>query len=206
MKAVIAAISLVAAFSSCAVSKDPQRKTARLLQKGKLKEDTSWVYKLPYKEGKSLLLLQGYFSRLSHKNRAAIDFKMRQGTEIYAARGGVVIRMVKHNDKGGWNRKYRQFANMIVIQHNDSTRAGYWHLQKDGAFVNVGDTVQTGQLIGRSGKTGYSFMPHLHFMVWKNSNGRWTQVPTRFMTKKGPKYLRPLRFYRNKKAPADPGL
>ena len=189
------------AFASCSVSKDPQRKTARLLQKGKIKEDTSWVYHLPYKEGTSHLVIQGYFSRFSHKNRAAIDFKMRKGTEVYAARDGVVIRMVKHNNKGGWNRKYRQYANMIVIQHSDGTRAGYWHLKQDGAFVNVGDTVRTGELIGLSGKTGYSATPHLHFMVWKNTNGNWQQVPTRFLTKKGAKYLRPLRWYRNKQAP-----
>lgn len=198
MKGVIAAIGLIAALTSCSVSKDPQRTTARLLQKGKLKDDTSWIYALPYKDGTSHLLVQGYFSRMSHRNRAALDFKMKKGTEVHAARGGVVIRMVKHNDKGGWSRKYRQYANMIVIEHGDGTRAGYWHLQKDGSFVNVGDTVTTGQLIGLSGKTGYSAMPHLHFMVWKSENGRWTQIPTRFMTRKGPRYLRPLRWYKNK--------
>ena len=54
----------------------------------------------------------------------------------------------------------------IVIQHPDGSRAGYWHLQKDGALVNVGDTVSKGQVIGLSGKTGYAFQPHLHFIVW----------------------------------------
>ncbi len=206
MKGVIAALAVIAAFTSCAVSKDPQRKTAILLQKGKLRDDTSWVYALPYKPGTSHLLVQGYFSRLSHKNRAALDFRMRKGTGIYAARGGVVIRLQEQNDKGGWNRKYRQFANMVVIEHDDGTRAGYWHLQKDGVLVNLGDTVKTGQLIGLSGKTGYSAMPHLHFMVWKSSSGRWTQIPTRFMTSKGPKYLRPLRKYRNKKSPGMTGV
>jgi murein DD-endopeptidase MepM/ murein hydrolase activator NlpD len=195
MKGVPAAILVIAACTSCSVSKDPQRKTARLLQKGKLREDTSWVYALPYKEGGSHLLVQGYFSRLSHKHRAALDFKMKKGTEIYAARGGVVARMVKHNNKGGWNRKFRQYANLVVIDHADGTRAGYWHLQKEGVFVNVGDTVKAGQLIGLSGKTGYTATPHLHFMVWKNNNGNWRQVPTRFMTKKGPRYLRPMHWY-----------
>jgi murein DD-endopeptidase MepM/ murein hydrolase activator NlpD len=44
-------------------------------------------------------------------------------------------------DKGGWNKKYAKDGNNIVIQHADGSRAGYWHLQKDGALVNVGDTV-----------------------------------------------------------------
>ncbi len=203
MKGVFAAIILLVVFSSCSVSKDPMRETARLLQKGKLTEDTSWIYALPYKEGTSHLLIQGYFSRFSHKNRAALDFSMKKGTTILAARDGVVIRMEEKNNRGGWNRKYRQYANFLVIEHNDGTRAGYWHLQQDGVLVNLGDTVKTGQPIGISGKTGYSAMPHLHFMIWKSGNGRWTQVPARFMTKKGPKYLRPMRWYRNKKAPAD---
>lgn len=184
-------------LTSCSISKDTQRTTARQLQKGKLKEDTSWVYRLPYAPGTAHMLIQGYFSRFSHKNRAALDFKMMKGTTVHAARGGVVIRLQKDHDRGGWNRKYRPFANYVVIQHDDSTRAGYWHLQKDGVLVNIGDTVKAGQPIGISGKTGYSATPHLHFMVWKNSRGRWRQIPTRFQTKKGAKYLRPMRSYKN---------
>lgn len=201
MRTSLALLLAIAALSSCRVSKDPFRNTARQLQNGRLQEDTSWVYQLPYKDGSSHLVLQGYFSRLSHRNRAALDFAMKKGTEIYAARGGVVIRLQEQHNKGGWNRKYRQYANMVVIQHEDGTRAGYWHLAQNGVLVNLGDTVKTGQLIAISGKTGYSATPHLHFMVWKNVGSRWIQVPTRFMTRKGPSYLRPLRWYRNKNKP-----
>jgi murein DD-endopeptidase MepM/ murein hydrolase activator NlpD len=192
-------IFLIISFvlTSCSVSKDPQRKTARLLQQGKLKEDTSWIYQLPYKPGTAHRLIQGYFSRFSHKNRAALDFKMKKGTEVFAARDGVVVRLQEQNDKGGWNKKYRTYANFVVIEHSDGTRAGYWHLQKDGVLVNMGDSVKTGQLIALSGNTGYSATPHLHFMIWKSNNGRWTQIPSRFMTKKGARYLRPLRRYKH---------
>jgi murein DD-endopeptidase MepM/ murein hydrolase activator NlpD len=176
------------------------RKEVKLLQKGIIKDDTSYVYELPYEEGKSPLLAQGYFSRFSHKERAALDFKMKRGTKICAARDGIVIRVKEDGDRGGWNRKYRPYGNNIVIQHTDSSRAGYWHLQKEGALVNVGDTVKKGQVIGLSGKTGYALFPHLHFIVWDfDRNGNWRQVPTRFQTKKGIKYLRPLRRYRKPK-------
>jgi murein DD-endopeptidase MepM/ murein hydrolase activator NlpD len=190
-------IIAVIIFTSCSVSKDPQRKMIRQLQRGKITEDTSYVYALPYPKGKSHRVIQGYFSNFSHKNRAALDFTMKQGSKISAARDGVVIRLQESNTKGGWNKKYRQFANLVVVQHNDGTRAGYWHLQKDGVLVNVGDTVKQGQVIALSGKTGYSATPHLHFMVWKSTGSGWRQIPTRFQTKKGAKYLSPLRKYRN---------
>lgn len=190
-------LTVLIALISCSVSHNPMRKEVKLLQKGIIKDDTSYVYELPYENGKSHLLAQGYFSHFSHRERAALDFKMKRGTKIYAAREGIVIRIKENGDRGGWNRKYRPYGNNIVIQHSDSSRAGYWHLQKDGALVNVGDTVKKGQLIGLSGKTGYALFPHLHFIVWDfDKNGNWRQVPTRFQTRKGIKYLRPLRRYR----------
>ena len=183
---------------SCAASKNPLRRETKLLQKGVIKDDTSHVYALPYENNTTHLLIQGYFSRFSHKERAALDFKMKKGTRISAAREGVVIRVKEDGNKGGWNRKYRPYGNMIVIQHPDGSRAGYWHLEHNGAFVNVGDTVRKGQVIGLSGKTGYTALPHLHFLVWTfNSRGDWQQVPTRFQTSKGIKFLRPLGKYRS---------
>ncbi len=188
---------LILFISGCYVSHDPMRNTAIQLQKGKLTEDTSYVYSLPYRKGSSHLLIQGYFSNFSHKNRAALDFKMKKGTKIYAARGGTVTRLEEQHNKGGRNKKYRKDANLVVIHHDDGTNAGYWHLQQNGVLVNIGDTVNQGQLIALSGKTGYTFIPHLHFIVWTNKNSHWQQVPTRFLTSKGIKYLRPLRKYRN---------
>ena len=190
-------------FAGCAVSNNPLRKEIKQLQKGAIKDDTSFVYSLPFENGSSHLVVQGYFGIFSHKERAALDFKMKRGTKIVAVRDGVVIRVKEDGSRGGWSRKFRSHGNNIVIQHNDNSRSGYWHLQKDGALVNVGDSVKQGQVIGLSGKTGYSSMPHLHFIVWSNdSRGRWQQVATRFQTSKGIKYLRPWKWYRNKMRPA----
>ena len=187
-------------FAGCAVSNNPLRKEIKQLQKGAIKDDTSFVYSLPFENGSSHLVVQGYFGIFSHKERAALDFKMKRGTKIVAVRDGVVIRVKEDGSKGGWSRKFRSHGNNIVIQHSDNSRSGYWHLQKDGALVNVGDSVKQGQVIGLSGKTGYSSMPHLHFIVWSNdSRGRWQQVATRFQTSKGIRYLRPWKWYKNKK-------
>jgi murein DD-endopeptidase MepM/ murein hydrolase activator NlpD len=181
----------------CAVSNNPLRKEIKKLQKGIIKDDTSYVYALPYEKGKKFRVLQGYFSRFTHKERAALDFKMKRGTKILAARDGIVSRVKEDGVLGGMNRKYRPHGNNIIIQHTDGSRAGYWHLQYNSAFVTVGDTVKKGQEIALSGKTGYTMIPHLHFLVWRSAGGQWQQVPTRFQTSKGIKYLRSWKKYRN---------
>jgi murein DD-endopeptidase MepM/ murein hydrolase activator NlpD len=186
-------------LASCSVSKNPLRKEVKQLQKGVIKDDTSYVYTLPYEEDKAFRVIQGYFSRFTHKERAALDFNMKRGTNITAAREGVVVRAKEDGTKGGLKSKYRSHGNNIVIQHPDGSRAGYWHLQHNGALVNVGDTVKKGQIIALSGKTGYAFTPHLHFLVWRSGGGQWQQVPTRFQTSKGIKYLRSWKKYRNSK-------
>jgi murein DD-endopeptidase MepM/ murein hydrolase activator NlpD len=187
----------VLTLSACSVSKNPLRKQTKLLQKGVIKDDTSYVYALPFEKGKSFRVIQGYFSRMTHKERAALDFNMKRGTNITAAREGMVVRVKEDGTKGGLNKKYRPDGNNIVIQHADGSRAGYWHLQHNGALVNVGDTVKKGQAIALSGKTGYAAVPHLHFLVWRSGGGQWQQVATRFQTSKGIKYLRSLKKYSN---------
>lgn len=185
-------------FPGCALSKDPYQREIKLLQKGKLTDDSSFIYHLPFETGQSHLLVQGYFSMYTHKHRAALDFKMKKGTKICAARGGVVLRLKEDGDQGGADIKFRPFGNFVVIQHDDSTRSGYWHLQYNGVLVNVGDTVKQGQVIALSGRTGYTYFPHLHFIVWRSDGkGQWKQIGTRFRTNKGIGYLRPFRIYRN---------
>jgi hypothetical protein len=189
--------AVVISAASCSVSKNPQRKIIHDLVKGKTTEDTSFVYHLPYNAGDKHLLVQGYFSRFTHKESAALDFKMKRGTKISAARGGVVIRAKGDGNRGGWNKKYRPDANIIVIQHEDGTKAGYWHLQHNSLLVKLGDTVKQDQPIALSGRTGYAFGPHLHFIVWRNdSPGTRKTLATRFKTKSGDKYLKPLHAYR----------
>jgi murein DD-endopeptidase MepM/ murein hydrolase activator NlpD len=199
MRFIFLACCLVFIITGCYVSKNPMRDEVKRLQKGKIRDDSSYVYGLPYEEGKSHLIVQGYFSSFTHRERAALDFKMKRGTKICAVRDGIVVRLKEDGDRGGLKRKYRPYGNYVIIQHADSSRAGYWHLQKDGVLVNVGDTVKKGQVIGISGKTGYTAFPHLHFIVWSSDATRqWRQVPTRFQTSKGIRYLRPLRKYHNK--------
>ena len=196
LRASLLAFLLIFFCSSCSVSNNPLRKEIKLLQKGILKDDSSYIYALPYRSGKKYRVIQGYFSRMTHKERAALDFNLRRGDTILAAREGVVTRVKEDGKRGGLNKKYRSEGNNIVIQHPDGGRAGYWHLQHRGAMVKQGDSIQKGQPIALAGKTGYAFVPHLHFLVWKFDKGQWQQIPTRFNTQKGVLYLRAWKKYK----------
>lgn len=160
----------------CVKSSTAQNTTARLYQKGKLQEDTSFVYTLPYTKGSRQLMVQGYNSTHSHRYLIANDFKMKKGTTICAARSGVVVDVYAKSNIGGLKDKANHW-NYIIIKHKDSSTALYGHLQQNGALVAIGDTVLQGQAIAKSGNTGYSAFPHLHFQVF---NAKGAQMAVRF--------------------------
>ncbi len=171
--------------------------STRELKEGLFRDDSSYVYTLPFKTGKKVFLVQGYESPFSHKGERALDFKVKKGTTICAARAGVVLAVREDSDRGGLKPGNLSDGNYIMIRHNDGSVAHYWHLEKNGVMVKTGDTVRTGQQIGTSGHTGYSAFPHLHFEVQGyDEAGNHVQLPTRFYTRQGIIYLRPGRFYR----------
>ncbi len=181
---------IVIIFSSCGVQH-------HFVSSKEAKDDTSYIYALPYPKGVSRLMVQGYKSQFSHRGRLGLDFKMKNGSPITAAREGIVVKVEGSFSRGGVNKKYYRKANQVVILHNDGSQAYYGHIQQNGVLVNVGDSVKVGQVIAKSGSTGNSAFPHLHFIVWGPSpSGGRSQLPTRFFTKKGIRYLRPGRWYR----------
>lgn len=185
-------------FSCVCFSQTQDDYTIRDLKGGKFVTDNTPVYLLPFEKGKKVFLIQAYESKMSHKGERALDFKVKKKTKICAARDGVVIAAREDSDKGGLKPENLSDGNYISIRHADGSVAHYWHLIKDGVFVNEGDTVKAGQLIGQTGNTGYSAFPHLHFEVIGNdASGNYKQLATRFKTKKGIKYLRPAKFYRS---------
>lgn len=160
-------------------------------------DELSFTYSLPYEKGKSFLLVQAYQSKLlSHKGEYALDFKMKRGTKICAARGGIVVEVKKDSKKGGIKPKFLSEGNHVIIKHDDGTYGNYWHLKYNGAFVNVGDTVMQGDVIALAGKTGYAAFPHLHFEVTTQFSPGQHQIPTQFITRKGKRFLKPLHWYK----------
>ena len=150
--------------------------------------DDEYLYAFPYANGRAYRILQGYGSRFSHRGREefAIDFDMPVGTPVHAARAGVVALVVEQHDKGCWEDGCGRYANYIVVLHSDGTTGEYYHLKKDGAFVQVGDNVLRGQRIGLSGNTGHTTMPHLHFAVYRATSwGNTQSLPVRFASADG---------------------
>jgi murein DD-endopeptidase MepM/ murein hydrolase activator NlpD len=150
--------------------------------------DDDHLYALPYASGKSYRVLQGYGSRFSHTGLEAyaVDFDMPEGTPVHAARGGVVARVEESHSVGCWEDGCGRHANFIVILHSDGTTGEYYHLQQDGALVDVGDRVVRGQKIGLSGNTGHTTMPHLHFAVYRATEwGNTQSIPVRFNSADG---------------------
>jgi len=149
------------------------------------KHNDGFLYRLPYSPGAAFRVTQGYNGSFSHKgpNKYAIDWKMPEGTPVYAARGGVVIKVKDDSNTGGDSMKFDPYNNFVLIRHDDGTLAHYCHLKQGGCVVHPGQSIQAGELIAHSGNTGFSSGPHLHFCVFKTRNGREREsIPVKFKT------------------------
>lgn len=87
---------------------------------------------------------------------SGIDLKAGMNTPVYAPADGIV-RVAKW-----WNG----YGRLIIIDHHSGYSTRFAHLS--GYSVEAGDTVEMGDLIGKSGSSGRSTGPHLHFEVRKN--------------------------------------
>lgn len=90
-----------------------------------------------------------------------IDYMCSVGTPIKASAGGVVVEAYSYGWNYGWGKT-------VLISHGNGVTTRYGHLSQ----VNVknGERVSQGEIIGRTGNTGRSTGPHLHFQ--KNISGQ----------------------------------
>jgi len=95
----------------------------------------------------------GQCSALWSQCHTGLDFAAPSGTPIHAVANGVVTSV-------GYDGSY---GNKTVITLDDGTEL--WFCHQTSYVVNVGDTVQAGQLIGYIGATGNVTGPHLHLEV-----------------------------------------
>lgn len=150
--------------------------------------DDGYLYRLPYGSEVSFPIIQGYAAKLSHRGveRFTVDFGMPVGTPVHAARDGVVVLVEDSHDSGCASEECGRYANFVVVLHSDGTTGEYFHLERDSVHVRVGERVARGQRLARSGNTGFSTAPHLHFGVYRTGPDRSTEsLAVRFQTRRG---------------------
>ncbi|MDO6566923.1 M23 family metallopeptidase [Alteromonas sp. 1_MG-2023] len=138
------------------------------------------IYMPPLRPAAKYRVVQGFGGGYSHTgaSRYALDFAAPVGTPVYAARHGVVIDTKDDGKRGGPSKQFAKHANFVAILHDDGTTGEYYHLKYNGVVVEREQQVKAGELIGYSGNTGFSSLPHLHFAVYKAKyEGMYMSVP-----------------------------
>lgn len=105
--------------------------------------------------------MSGSISQKAWAGHMAIDIAARKGTPIYVADSGFVI-------QAGYTTV--GYGNMVVVDHGNGYQTLYAHMNK--IYVEVGQSVAKGELIGECGATGRATGPHLHFEVIKDGTRR----------------------------------
>ena len=121
-----------------------------------------------------------------HSNaHGGIDIALGGGTEIFSASSGTVI--AAYNSCGVGNLEsrcgasgYGGYGNIVVVESYDQNGTPFYtyyaHMQQGSIDLNVGDTVETGQYVGKIGSSGQSSGNHLHFEVRYGSNTKADRV------------------------------
>lgn len=102
------------------------------------------------------------FGRRTHpvtgnqQNHSGVDLGVPRGTNVFSPANGKVVSVWTDSTCG----------NGIKISHSRGYETVYCHLDKQ--IVRSGERVQAGCLIGKSGNTGRSTGPHLHYAIKKD--------------------------------------
>ena len=102
-----------------------------------------------------------------------IDFRANAGTIIKSSKEGIVIGI------GDTDQQCRgvSYGKWVLIEHPNGLTTLYAHLSL--IKVSVNQQVQTGQIIGYSGTTGYVTGPHLHFAVFASQGVKVDQIKSK---------------------------
>jgi murein DD-endopeptidase MepM/ murein hydrolase activator NlpD len=141
-------------------------------------EAHGYRYPFPWRGGPFRLTQgpNGTYSHFGAKGRYAMDIAMPEGTPIIAARGGTVIKVENNQTNRGDNPS----GNFVRILHEDGTMGVYLHLMRGSVSVKEGQQVSVGSALARSGNTGNSTGPHLHFVVQRNVGLALESIPYQF--------------------------
>ncbi|GGT61671.1 M23 family metallopeptidase [Streptomyces coeruleorubidus] len=164
------------AAKAAAVKKAAAAKKAAVKKAAK-KATPSWVDPVKKYKLSASFAQNGGMWQSTHSGQ---DFAVPSGTQVVAAHGGTVVKAGGNGAGDG-----PAYGNAVVIKHGNGTYSQYAHLSK--VKVSIGQVVKTGQEIARSGNTGNSSGPHLHFEIRTTANYGSAVDPVKFLRAKGVK-------------------
>lgn len=103
-----------------------------------------------------------------------MDVAVSTGTDVKAIGSGTVIKLCNKqvcnviSDKPNCPRTCQGYGNYVIIKHTDTLYSKYSHLSQ--VLVNENNQVTKGQVIAKSGDTGYSEGPHLDLKIFTSEN------------------------------------
>lgn len=144
-------------------------------------------YWLPLACGTLATVGQGNDTTYSHNGLAkyAFDIVLDRDTPVHAMADGTVLHIYAENQPGdpchdGGDESCFPYANLVVLLHGDGTTSLYKHL--DRVLVEPDAYVPRGGLLGLSGSTGWSNLPHLHVMRMEDCGATQCQsLPLEFV-------------------------
>ncbi len=143
----------------------------------------------PFAEGEAYVISQGFNGETTHigpDSQFAVDIAMPVGTPVLAARDGTVMDVEEDFNEGGTDKaEYLERANRVLILHDDGTMTVYAHVDLASVNVRPGLHVRAGRQIARSGNTGFTTGPHLHFAVQQNIGMEVVSLPFKFERTEG---------------------
>ncbi|MDT0392965.1 M23 family metallopeptidase [Streptomyces sp. DSM 41921] len=170
------AVKAEKAAQAAAAKKAAEKKAAAKKAAAK-KAKPSWVDPVKKYKLSASFAQNGGMWQSTHSGQ---DYAVPSGTQVVAAHGGTVVKAGPNGAGDG-----PAYGNAVVIKHGNGTYSQYAHLSK--VNVRIGQVVKTGQEIARSGNTGNSSGPHLHFEIRTTPNYGTAVDPVKFLRAKGVK-------------------
>ncbi|MEU9055133.1 M23 family metallopeptidase [Streptomyces sp. NPDC048384] len=167
--------AVAAEMSSAPAASSAVQAQSAAAKKAAAKKAASWVSPVKKYTKSASYAQAGGMWQSTHSGQ---DFAVPNGTDVMAAHGGTVVKAGGNGAGDG-----PAYGNAVVIKHGNGTFSQYAHLSR--IDVKIGQVVKTGQHIAKSGNTGNSSGPHLHFEIRKSANYGTAIDPVSFLRAKG---------------------